>query len=104
MSRVVVKLGGRVAADSTGYALEHHAAGDEVVVVHGAGAQITAELERLGQDGHGYEIVLRVRLRTSSRNSRRRSGSRNAPRQNVVIVDDCSSTPRMCVHRCSAER
>ena len=32
-----------------------------------------------------------MRLRTSSRNSRRRSASRNAPRQKVVIVDDCSS-------------
>ena len=48
MSRVVVKLGGRVAASSVGHALERHEAGDEVVVVHGAGPQISAELERLG--------------------------------------------------------
>lgn len=48
MSRVVVKLGGRVAAESVGHALALHAEGDEVVVVHGAGPQISAELERLG--------------------------------------------------------
>ena len=48
MTRVVVKLGGRVAADSVGLVLERHAAGDEVVVVHGAGPQITAELEARG--------------------------------------------------------
>jgi acetylglutamate kinase len=48
VSRVVVKLGGRVAADSVGHALALHAEGDQVVVVHGAGPQISAELERLG--------------------------------------------------------
>ena len=44
MSRIVVKLGGRVATAAARYALELHAAGNEVVVVHGAGPQITAEL------------------------------------------------------------
>jgi acetylglutamate kinase len=48
MSRVVLKLGGRVAADTAGQALALAAAGHEVVVVHGAGPQISAELERLG--------------------------------------------------------
>ena len=48
MSRLVVKLGGRVAADSVGYPRERHEAGDEVVVVHGAGPQISEELERRG--------------------------------------------------------
>ena len=48
MPRVVVKLGGRVASDSVGLVLERHEAGDEVVVVHGAGPQITAELEARG--------------------------------------------------------
>lgn len=48
MTRVVLKLGGRVAGDSTGLVLERHAAGHEVVVVHGAGPQITAELAALG--------------------------------------------------------
>lgn len=43
---VVVKLGGRVAADAAGDVLAHRAAG--VVVVHGAGPQITAEMERRG--------------------------------------------------------
>ena len=45
MTRVVLKLGGRVAADSLDLVRTRHAAGDEVVVVHGAGPQITAELE-----------------------------------------------------------
>ncbi len=48
MSRVVVKLGGRVAATSLALVRDRHAAGDEVVVVHGGGPQITAELEALG--------------------------------------------------------
>ena len=48
MTRVVLKLGGSVAADSLEAVRERHAAGDEVVVVHGAGPQITAELEALG--------------------------------------------------------
>ncbi|HET9938729.1 MAG TPA: acetylglutamate kinase, partial [Gaiella sp.] len=43
-----VKLGGRVAADSLDFVREHHASGDQVVVVHGAGPQITAELEARG--------------------------------------------------------
>ncbi len=46
--RVVVKLGGRVAASSVDIALERHAAGDEVVVVHGAGPQISSELAARG--------------------------------------------------------
>ena len=46
--RVVVKLGGRVAAGSVGEVLERRVAGDEVVVVHGAGPQISAELEARG--------------------------------------------------------
>ena len=46
--RVVLKLGGRVAGDSVGLVLERHEAGDDVVVVHGAGPQITAELESRG--------------------------------------------------------
>ena len=48
LTRVVLKLGGRVAADSIGLALERHAAGDEVVVVHGAGPQITSDLHARG--------------------------------------------------------
>jgi acetylglutamate kinase len=48
VTRVVLKLGGRVAADSLGAGRERHAAGDEVVVVHGAGPQITAELQARG--------------------------------------------------------
>jgi acetylglutamate kinase len=46
--RLVLKLGGRVAASSLDLALERRRAGDEVVVVHGAGPQITAALEARG--------------------------------------------------------
>ena len=46
--RVVIKLGGRVARDAVSVVLERHAAGEEVVVVHGAGQQITAELRARG--------------------------------------------------------
>jgi acetylglutamate kinase len=48
VTRVVVKLGGRVAVDSLETVRERRAAGDEVVVVHGAGPQITAELKSRG--------------------------------------------------------
>ncbi len=48
MSRIVLKLGGRVAAAAAAEALALKAEGHEVVVVHGAGPQITAEMERLG--------------------------------------------------------
>ena len=48
MSRIVIKLGGRVAAAAAAEALASREQGHEVVVVHGAGPQITAELERQG--------------------------------------------------------
>jgi acetylglutamate kinase len=48
MARVVLKLGGRVAASSLDLVRGRRLAGDEVVVVHGAGPQITAELEARG--------------------------------------------------------
>lgn len=48
MTRVVVKLGGRVAAGAAADALALHEAGYDVVVVHGAGPQISGELERRG--------------------------------------------------------
>jgi acetylglutamate kinase len=48
MARVVLKLGGRVAAEAASRARALREAGDEVVVVHGAGPQITAELEARG--------------------------------------------------------
>jgi acetylglutamate kinase len=48
VSRIVLKLGGRVAADVAGEALALRADGHDVVVVHGAGPQITAEMERRG--------------------------------------------------------
>jgi acetylglutamate kinase len=46
--RVVLKLGGAIAATSASRALDLHAAGVEVVVVHGAGPQISDELRRRG--------------------------------------------------------
>jgi acetylglutamate kinase len=48
MSRVVVKVGGAVAEDSAADVLALAAAGQECVVVHGAGPQISAELARRG--------------------------------------------------------
>lgn len=48
MSRIVLKLGGRVAASAATEALALRAQGHDVVVVHGAGPQITAEMERRG--------------------------------------------------------
>jgi acetylglutamate kinase len=45
---VVVKLGGRVASGSLDVVGDRLRAGDEVVVVHGAGPQISAELEARG--------------------------------------------------------
>jgi acetylglutamate kinase len=47
MSRIVLKLGGRVAAQAAESVHALLADGHEVVVVHGAGPQITAEMERL---------------------------------------------------------
>jgi acetylglutamate kinase len=48
VSLVVLKVGGRVAATAAAEALELAAFGYQVVVVHGAGPQITAELDRRG--------------------------------------------------------
>jgi acetylglutamate kinase len=48
VSRVVLKLGGGVASRSARRALELRAAGHEIVVVHGAGSQITAQLHERG--------------------------------------------------------
>jgi acetylglutamate kinase len=46
--RVVLKVGGRVSADAAAHALALAAAGQQVVVVHGAGPQISLEMERRG--------------------------------------------------------
>jgi acetylglutamate kinase len=48
VTRVVVKLGGGVAATAAGRVHDFVRAGYEVVVVHGAGPQISAELRRRG--------------------------------------------------------
>jgi acetylglutamate kinase len=48
MSRVVVKCGGAVSAGAAAGVLELADSGHEVCVVHGAGPQITAEMERCG--------------------------------------------------------
>jgi acetylglutamate kinase len=47
-ARVVLKLGGRVAEQAAAEATALRAQGWDVVVVHGAGPQITAEMERRG--------------------------------------------------------
>ena len=48
MSRLVVKVGGAVASESADRILGLREEGHEVVVVHGAGPQITQEMQRLG--------------------------------------------------------
>jgi acetylglutamate kinase len=48
MSRVLVKVGGAVSTGAAGEIAALRDAGHEVVVVHGAGPQISAELERRG--------------------------------------------------------
>ena len=48
MSRIVVKVGGAVAATAVADAVALADAGHEVVVVHGAGPQISREMVRLG--------------------------------------------------------
>ena len=48
MSRIVVKCGGAVAEEAAGPILELVDDGHEVCVVHGAGPQISHEMERLG--------------------------------------------------------
>lgn len=48
MSRIVVKCGGGVARGSASAILTLAAAGHEVCVVHGAGPQISEEMERFG--------------------------------------------------------
>ncbi len=48
MSRLVVKVGGAVAAESADRILGLREEGHEVVVVHGAGPQITEEMQRRG--------------------------------------------------------
>jgi acetylglutamate kinase len=48
MGRVVLKVGGAVAEDAAAHALALHEEGHEVCVVHGAGPQISAEMERRG--------------------------------------------------------
>ena len=48
MTRLIVKVGGAVAADSARRVLDLVADGNEVIVVHGAGPQISAELAARG--------------------------------------------------------
>ena len=48
MSRLILKVGGAVSAGAAAQGLDFAAEGHEVVVVHGAGPQISAEMERRG--------------------------------------------------------
>jgi acetylglutamate kinase len=48
MSRIVVKLGGAVARDAVSYPLALAEQGHEICIVHGAGPQISLEMERRG--------------------------------------------------------
>lgn len=48
MSRLVLKVGGSVATDLAAHVLDFATDGHELCVVHGAGPQISAEMERRG--------------------------------------------------------
>src|SRR5215218_9736125 len=48
MSRLIVKVGGAVAAESASRILRLAEDGHDVIVVHGAGPQITTEMKRRG--------------------------------------------------------
>ena len=48
VSRLVVKVGGRVVEGSATHVLDLAASGHEICVVHGAGPQISSEMRRLG--------------------------------------------------------
>jgi acetylglutamate kinase len=48
MARILVKVGGAVSADAAEEILALTAAGHEVIVVHGAGPQISAEMQKRG--------------------------------------------------------
>ena len=48
MTRLVIKLGGRVASGAASQVLDLVASGHQVCLVHGAGPQISSEMERLG--------------------------------------------------------
>jgi acetylglutamate kinase len=61
VSRVVVKVGGAVAGSSAAAVLDLATAGHEVCVVHGAGPQISAEMERFGLE---VEFVNGLRVTT----------------------------------------
>ncbi|MBA3365521.1 MAG: acetylglutamate kinase [Actinobacteria bacterium] len=65
MSRIVVKVGGAVAGSSAAAILELTAMGHEVCVVHGAGPQISREMERFGLEVEfvdGRRVTTRVAL------------------------------------------
>ena len=75
--RIVLKVGGRVVADAASNALALAAAGHEVIVVHGAGPQISAEMERRGlpvefvggrrvTSAAGLEVVREALLRVNA--------------------------------------
>ena len=68
MSRLIVKVGGAVAGESAGRILGLAEEGHEVIVVHGAGPQITTEMTRRGIQ---VEFV-QGRRRTSQRAGRAR--------------------------------
>jgi acetylglutamate kinase len=63
VSRVVVKVGGAVAGSSAAAILELADAGHEICVVHGAGPQISAEMERFGLE---VEFVDGLRVTTAA--------------------------------------
>ena len=88
MTRLVVKVGGAVASESAGRILGLREEGHEVVVVHGAGPQITSEMVKRG-------------IPVQFVNGRRRTSRRalDVVRESLVAVNDdlCAALGDMAV-------
>lgn len=105
MTRVVVKLGGAVAQSGAARVLELGAAGDEVVVVHGAGPQISAELRRRGipiefvrgrrVTGKAALAVVRESLRTVGKEIAADLGPRTLPLMGDEIGLEAEPLPEL---------
>ena len=102
LSRVVLKLGGGVAVTAARHALDLFQAGDEVVVVHGAGPQINAELRAAWNSCRIRERSAlhqpsgpRHRARVAGRRRGRGGPPRSAPRHFPWSAMRSVSRPRL---------
>ncbi len=95
MSRIVVKVGGAVAAQSAARRARARRRENEVCVVHGAGPQISAEMERAGipvEFVGGRRVTTprraRGRARVASPRSTRRCARRSASARVPLFGDE----------------